>query len=55
MAELTVKFKIAWWFIYIYLPLLITMVKFYRLFVDIEAEPNWDKVHKVIYKAIKVR
>lgn len=55
MAELTIKIKLAWWVIYIYLPLLVITIKFWRLFIDIEAEPNWDKVDKVIHKAISLR
>ena len=50
--EIKLKVKQKWWFKYLYWPGLTFMNWFVVSFINIEAEPNWDKVHKVIEKGI---
>lgn len=51
--SLVVEVKLSWWLRYLYIPMLIL---FARLCIKInpEAEPNWDRVHKVLEKGIKL-
>jgi len=50
-----VEVKMAWWFRYLYVPGLMFMSYICTTFIDVEIEPNWDKVKKVIDKAITAR
>ena len=51
--SLVVDIKLAWWLKYLYLPLLIGFARF-CIWLNPEAEPNWDRIHKVLEKGVKI-
>ncbi len=51
---LTCDIKLSWWLIYLYIPMLILSAKISCYFNN-EAEPNWNRVEKVIKKGIKLK
>ena len=51
---LTYDIKLSWWLTYLYLPILIIFAKLCQ-FINMEAEPNLDKIKKVIKKGIKLK
>ena len=51
---LTCDIKLSWWLIYLYIPMLVLFAKM-CWYLNNEAEPNWDKVEKVIKKGIKLK
>ena len=53
-SELKVKIKIAWWFMYVYLPIFIFIAKFIVYYVDVDFEPNYDKMKYWLSKSVTV-
>jgi len=46
-VELVIEYKISWWVLNLYVPLL-TATYFLCSLVNEDVEPNWDKVNKTI-------
>jgi len=57
MAEITItiEVKIAWWFTYLYIPGLIVTHYICSILSDVELVPNWDRIDKVIDKALTAK
>ena len=52
--QLTVDIKLSWWLTYLYIPMLILFAKFCQQ-INIDAEPNCERIRKVIRKGIKLK
>jgi len=52
-SKLTLKLNIAWWFTYIYLPALYSALFVTRKFINIDAQPNKERVNYWLKKAFK--
>lgn len=55
MAKATIEFKIAWWFKYVYLPMMQATMVFYVLFIDEDAEIDAEKLKRVVERAVKIK
>ena len=53
-STVTVEVKMAWWWKWLYEPG-VTVALFFSLCVDIEAEPNWERIEYWTRKAIRTK
>lgn len=54
-CNFTLKIKIAWWFTYLYLPVIIFLSEFIVNYIDADYEPNFDKIRYWLNKAITTK
>lgn len=55
MNKTTVHLSIAWWFKWLYMPLMQTAIEITRTFVDADAQLDEVKLERVLQRAIKVK
>jgi hypothetical protein len=54
ITKITVKIKIAWWFLYFYMPGMKAILWLARQ-INQDAEPNWERLEYWLKKAIVVK
>lgn len=53
-SKITVNIKIAWWFIYLYLPLISFTLDFIVKYIDIDAQVNEEKLKYWLNKSLRI-